>query len=154
MWAFLSPSGPLLPLRVFSYIIYFFLDHPGPTLVSHLCLYLSACPISHSFRRFVSCSDPGSIVQGSCPHKWGQDVSCGYLMRRWQLILELLFHYTPMAVSLRGCFPLGRSGRLPLVAWHFFLLGVGLGLDMKWVGVAKFFGPTIHIYKYFLLYVV
>ena len=26
---------------------------------------------------------------------------------------------------------------------HFFLLGVGLGLDMKWAGVAKFFGPTI-----------
>ena len=26
---------------------------------------------------------------------------------------------------------------------HFFLLGVGLGLDMKWAGVTKFFGPTI-----------
>ena len=29
------------------------------------------------------------------------------------------------------------------VLGHFFLLSVGLGLDMKWAGVAKFFGPTI-----------
>ena len=78
-----------------------------------------------------------------------------------------------MAISLHLRFPLGRSGRLPLVAcrfllprsqfaenkivlsnasWqfgpssfvlgHFFLLDVGLGLDMKWVRVAKFFDPT------------
>ena len=122
----------------------------------------------------MSCGDPNSTVQGSCPHKWGQNVSCGYLMRMWQLILELLFHYTPMANSLHLCFPLGCSRRLPLVvcrfflpwsqftenrivlgniSWHFgpssfvlrhlFLLGVGLRLDMKWVRVAKFFGPTI-----------
>ena len=95
-------------------------------------------------------------------------------MRRWQLILELLLHYTLMAISLHLCFPLGHFGRLPLVAcrflllwswfaenrivlgnvfWqfghssfalrHFFLLGVSLGLDMKWAEVAKFFGPTI-----------
>ena len=95
-------------------------------------------------------------------------------MRRWQFLLELLIHHTPMADLLHLYFPLGRSGRLPLVAchfflpwprfaedrivlgnvsWqfgpssfvfgHFFLLGVGLGLDMKWAGFAKFFGPTI-----------
>ena len=95
-------------------------------------------------------------------------------MRRWQLILELLLHYTPMTVSLHLCFPLGRSGGLPLVVcrlflpwsqfaenkivlgnifWqfgpssfilgHFFLLGVGLRLDMEWAEVAKFFSPTI-----------
>ena len=95
-------------------------------------------------------------------------------MRRWQFLLELLIHHTPMADSLHLYFPLGRSGRLPLVAchfflpwprfaedrivlgnvsWqfgpssfvfgHFFLLGVGLGLNMKWTGVAKLFGPTI-----------
>ena len=28
---------------------------------------------------------------------------------------------------------------------HFFLLGMGLGLDMKWAEVAKSFGPTITI---------
>ena len=154
----------------------FSLDHPSPTLVSHPCLYLSARPISHSFWRSVSCGDPDSTIRGLCPHKWGQDVSCGYLIRRWQLILELLLHYTPMADSLHLCFPLGHSVRLPLVvchflfSWsrfvenwivlgnvsyqfgpssfvlgHFSLLGVGLGLDMKWAGVAKFFGPTISI---------
>ena len=95
-------------------------------------------------------------------------------MRRWQLFLELLLHYTLMVDSLHLCFPLGCSGRLPLVvcrfllpwsrfaknrivlgnvSWqfrpssfvlgHFFLLGVSLGLDMKWARVAKFFGPTI-----------
>ena len=26
---------------------------------------------------------------------------------------------------------------------HFFLLGVSLGLDMKWAGVTGFFGSTI-----------
>ena len=29
------------------------------------------------------------------------------------------------------------------VLGHFFLLGVGLGLSIKWAGVAKFFDPTI-----------
>ena len=154
------------------------MDHFGPTLVSHSCLYLSARPINHFFWHSVSCGDSDSIIQGSCPHKWGQDVSCGYLMRRWQLILELLLHYTLMAVSLHLCFPLGRSGGLPLVAcyfllpwswfaedlvilnsisWqsglsmsflgHFFLLGMGHGLDMKWVEVLRFFGPTILLSK-------
>ena len=32
-----------------SCIIYLFLVHPRPTLVSHPCPYLSARPISHSF---------------------------------------------------------------------------------------------------------
>ena len=131
----------------------------------------------------MSCHDPDNTVQGSCPHKWSQDVSCGYLMRRWQLILELPLYYTPMAVSLHLRFPLRRFGRLPLVAcrfllpwsrfaenrivlsnvsWqfgpssfvlgHFFLLGVGLGLDMKWAEVAKFFGPTTSKFDCTLIY--
>ena len=29
------------------------------------------------------------------------------------------------------------------VLGHFSLLGVGLGLSIKWAEVAKFFGPTI-----------
>ena len=80
-----SAKGDLRPpplLRVFSYIIQLFLDHLGPTFVSHPCLYLSARPISHSFWRSVSCGDQDNTVQGSCPHKWGQDISCEYLMRR------------------------------------------------------------------------
>ena len=151
-----------------------FLDHPSPTLVSHPCLYLSARHISYSLWHFVSCGDPDSTIQGSRPYKWGQDVSCGYLMRRWQPLLELLLHHAPMAGPLRLCFPLGCSRRLPLVTWrfpllrsrfaedrvvlgstswqfrlslfvlgHFFLLGMGHGLDMKWAGVAKSIDPTI-----------
>ena len=30
-----------------------------------------------------------------------------------------------------------------LILGHFFFLGVGLGLDTKWAGLAKSFGPTI-----------
>ena len=36
-----------------------------------------------------------------------------------------------------------QFGPSSFVFRHFFLLGVGLGLDMKWAGFAKFFGPTI-----------
>ena len=145
-----------------SYLIYFPSVHPSPTLVSHPCPHLSARPISHSFWRSVSCCDLDSTVKASRPHKWGQDISCGYLMRRWQPFLGLLLHHAPMASPLCLGFPLGRSRRLPLVAcrfpfswsqfaedrivldnisWqsglsmlilrHFFLLGMGHGLDMK-----------------------
>ena len=31
------------------------------------------------------------------------------------------------------------------VLGHLFFLGVGLGLSIKWAGVAKFFDPTIII---------
>ena len=76
------------PLPCGCYLHYIvFLDHLGPTLVSHPCLYLSARLISHSFWHFASYGDPDSTVQGSCSHKWGQDVSYEYLMRRWQFIL-------------------------------------------------------------------
>ena len=36
-----------------------------------------------------------------------------------------------------------QFGHSSFILGHFFLLGVGLGLDMKWAGVTKFFGPTI-----------
>ena len=183
-----TPPPPLFVENLLRYI--FFLGHLRPTLVSHPCPYLKARPISHSFWRLVSCCDPDSTVQGSGPHKWGQDVSCGYLIRRWQPLLELLFYHAPMASPLRSELPLGCSRRLPLVAWrfplpwfwsvedrvvlgsiswqsgfslfvlgHFFLLGMGLGLDMKWARVVKSFGPTssyinilcIHIIKISLL---
>ena len=35
-----------------------------------------------------------------------------------------------------------QFGPSSFVLRHFFLLDVGLGLDMKWVEVAKFFDPT------------
>ena len=170
----LFPGKKPLLLWKISCVIYLFLVHPRPTLVSHPCPYLSAHPISHSFWRSMSCCDPDSTVQGSHSHKWGQDVSCGYLMRRWQPLLELLLYHAPMVGPLRSGFPLGCSRRLPLVAWHFvlpwsrsaedrvivgsiswqsglslfalghfFILGIGQRLDMKWAGIAKSFGPTI-----------
>ena len=42
--------------------------HPPPTLVSHLCPYLDARPIGHSFWCSVSCCDPHRTIQGSHPH--------------------------------------------------------------------------------------
>ena len=156
------------------YYISILLVHPLPTLISHPCPYLSARLIGHTFWRSVSCCGPDSTVQGSRPHKWGQGVSCGYLIRRWQLLLELLFYHAPMASPLGSELPLGCSRGLPQAAWcfplpwfwstedgvvlgsifwqsgfplfilrHFFLLDMGLGLDIKWAGVPKSFGPTI-----------
>ena len=62
-----------------------------------------------------------ALFRGHVHINGDQNVSCGYLMRRWQLILKLLLHYTPVAVSLHLCFPLRRSGRLLLVACRFLL---------------------------------
>ena len=112
-----TPPPPLFVENLLRYI--FFLGHLRPTLVSHPCPYLKARPISHSFWRLVSCCDPDSTVQGSRPHKWGQDISCGYLIRRWQPLLELLFYHAPMASPLRSELPLGCLRRLPLAAWRF-----------------------------------
>ena len=164
------PRAPLV--GDLSYYISLPLVHPLLTLVSHPCPYLSARPIDHSFWCSVSCCGPDSTVQRSRPHKWGQGISCGYLIRRWQLLLKLLFYHAPMAGPLGSKLPLGCSRGLPLVAWrfplpwfwfvedrvvlgsiswqsgfplfvlkHFFLLGVGLGLDMKWAGVPKSLVP-------------
>ena len=71
--------------------------HPPHTLVSHPSLSSSARPIGHSFWHSVSCCGPHCPVQGSHPHQWGQRVSCGYLIRRWRLLLGLLLHHAPMA---------------------------------------------------------
>ena len=97
-----------------SYVIYPILVDLGHPFVDHADRYSSACPIYRLPKPSVSCNNQGSTAQGSFPHYCGQIVSCGHLMRRWQLLLELLLHHTPM----------------------------GLGLCMKWVGVAEFFDPT------------
>ena len=167
------PRHPLFVGDIWYYIS-LPLVHPLPTLVSHPCQYLSARPIGHSFWCSVSCCGPDSTVQGSRPHKWGQGISCGYLIRRWQFLLELLFYHAPMAGPLGSKLFLGFSRGLPLAVWrfplpwfwsaedkvvlssiswqfgfplfvlgYFFLLGVGLGLDLKWAGVLKSFGPTV-----------
>ena len=63
--------------------IFFSSIHPPFTLVSHPCLYLSACPIDYSLWRSVSCCGPHRTVQGSHRHQWDQGVSYGYLIQRW-----------------------------------------------------------------------
>ena len=111
------PQPPLV--GDFSYYISLPLVHPLSTLISHSCPYLSARPIGHSFWRFVSCCGPNSTVQGSHPYKWGQGVNCGYLIRRWQLLPELLFDHAPMAGPLGSELPLGCLRGLLLAAWRF-----------------------------------
>ena len=151
------------------------LVHSLPTLVSHPYSYLSARPIGHSFWRFVSYCGPQRIVQGSHPHKWGQGVSCGYLIRRWQLLLGLLFYHAPMAGPLGLELPLGCSRGLPLATWHFpllwfwsaedrvvlgsiswqygfplFVLGhfFLLGMGMKWAGLCQILQPHSFLFKF------
>ena len=81
--AFQEPLfSPLSSRRSLMLYIFLSLVHPPPTLVSHPCPYLSARPIGYSFWRSVSCCGPHRTIQGSRPHKWGQGVSCGYLIRR------------------------------------------------------------------------
>ena len=41
-----------------------------------------------------------------------------------------------------------QSGFPLFVLGHFFLLGMGLGFDMKWAGVPRSFGPTIASQNY------
>ena len=47
----------------------------------------------------------------------------------------------------------GPFGLSSLVLGHIFLLGVGLGLSIKWAGVVKFFGPTYIIFFYIYIYI-
>ena len=43
-----------------------------------------------------------------------------------------------------------QSGLSLFILEHFFLLEMGHGLDMKWAGIAKSFGPTALVKKIFL----
>ena len=168
---FLLLSSPL-SLGDLCYYISFFSVHPPPTLVSHPYPYLSARFIGYSFWRSVSYCGPHRIVQGSHPHQWGQGVSCGYLIQRWQLLMGLLFYHAPTADPLGLESHLRSSRGLPWETWHlpllwfwstedrvvlssifwqsgypsfvlrhFFLLSVGLGLDMGWAEVSRSLWP-------------
>ena len=116
-----SPPPSSLLVGDLWYYISLPLVHPLPTLVSHPCPYLSTRPIGHSFWRSMRCCGPDSTVQRSHPHKWGQGISCRYLIQRWQFLPELLFYHAPMAGPLGLELPLGCSRGLPLAAWHFSL---------------------------------
>ena len=58
LWDFFPPPS----LWDLCCYISFFSIHPPPTLVSHLCPYLSACPIDYSLWRSVSCCGPHCTV--------------------------------------------------------------------------------------------
>ena len=57
----------------------------------------------------------------------GRSSLLGYGLAEDRIVLGYIFG--PLGLSL---FVLG----------HFFLLGVSLGLSMRWAGVVKFFDPT------------
>ena len=54
----------------------FFLHYSDRTLVHHLSLYLSICPIKHLLWLFVNGGGWECIVQGSSPHKCSQKDCC------------------------------------------------------------------------------
>ena len=58
----------------------------------------------------------------------GRSSLLGYGLAEDRIVLNKVFG--PLGLSL---FVLG----------HFFLLGMGLGLNMRWAGVVKIFDPTI-----------
>ena len=60
-----------------SFTLYsFLLDHLDCTLVNHLNLHLSACPIRHLLWLSVNGDGCDCTVQGSSPHKCGQKSCC------------------------------------------------------------------------------
>ena len=83
-----------------SYVIYLLLVDLGPPFVDYVDRYLSACLICCLLQLSVSCSNQGGIIQKSLPHQCGQIVSCGHLIRRWQLLLEWLLYHALMAGPL------------------------------------------------------
>ena len=76
---FLSPftmfSDPHLmggPFRLYSFL----LDHLDRTLINHLNLHSSICPIRHLLWLSVNSGGWDCTVQGSFPHKCGQRSCC------------------------------------------------------------------------------
>ena len=68
------------PLHRESFSLYNLLFyHLDRTLVNHLNLHSSICPIRHLFWLSVSCSGWDYTVQGSSPHKCGQKSCCSAL---------------------------------------------------------------------------
>ena len=120
----LLSQEPPFPLFFVRSLLFYILSsiHLPPTLVSHPCPYLSAHRIGYSFQHSVSCCGPHHTVQGSHQHQWGQGVSCGYLMRKGQLLLGQLFYHAPMADPLGSKSPQGSSRGLPLAMWCLPLL--------------------------------
>ena len=86
---------------------------------AHTWVYVPSATLSGTL---WAANSPQRTVQESCPHKWDQGVSCGYLIRRWQLLLGWLFYHAPIAGPLGLELLLGCSRGLPLETWRFPLL--------------------------------
>ena len=65
------------PLSGRAFILYsFFLHYPDRTLVHHLSLHLSTCPISHLLWLSVNGGGWNCTIQRSSPHKCGHKSYC------------------------------------------------------------------------------
>ena len=101
----------------------------------------------------MSCDDPDSTVQESHPHECDQNVSCGHLMRRWQLSPRIApppcSHGWPTVLVL---FCLGRPGRLSLRVCRFILPWLRFVKDRIVLGnVSWQFGPSSFVLGHFFL---
>ena len=67
----------------------------------------------------------------------------------WKAAFGGVLHF-PSMISI-FFFVSWQFGLSSFVLEHFFLLSVGLGLDVKWTGVAKFFDPTTLICNIILI---
>ena len=161
----LPVSGPPPSLWVVSVVIYsslpFILLLHLSVIYTYPQVYVPSAILSGALWAAVA---PIALSRGHIHIKGGQGVSCVYLIRRWQLFLGLPPHHSPMASpyglepllrSSSGCprvtwrffFPMilacrGRHSGFPsLVPGHFFLLGVGLGLEMEWAEASRTFWP-------------
>ena len=65
----------------------------------------------------------------------------------WEVAFAGVLFFPPGVWDAKSRIVLGNVSRLfglsLSVLGHFFLLGMGLGLIIKWAGVVIFFGPTI-----------
>ena len=110
LWASLLTHGPPLSLLAFpshswssscsewSLLLYIPLFRSSSSYTCQSSMPILKCT-SHwpYFLALCELLWPPSPCPESHPHQWGQGVSCGYLIRRWRLLLELSLHHSPMA---------------------------------------------------------
>ena len=118
------------------------------------CRSLLEC-LSHLPPSPTSCElqQPRQYYSGVISLLMRQIISCGHLMWRWQILLELLLHHAPMAGPLCWSFFLGCPERLSLRACHPSFLRSRLAKDRIVLGnVSWQFGLFLSILgRFFLL---
>ena len=100
--SFLSLGLPLLlsrpPYFGWSLLLYIPLFRSSSSYTCQSSMLILKCTSHRTF--FLALCKllwPPCPVQGLHPHQWGQGISCGYLIRWWQLLLGLSLHHSPMA---------------------------------------------------------